>query len=158
MELRCYLPGVALTDEQRGPQAAWLNRHIKARFGRGEAALRGLADELEKRGVRREPETIKGWIASQYRSPIPPEIRPHLEELFNDKLPAAGVSGNGELVEALRDQTVAISALVDQIRDLVATQSRLQEQLDDARAAREFLNERVAAIEHGRAPRPVKAG
>lgn len=104
---------MALTDEQRGPRAAWLARHRKARFGQGEAGLAALAEALRERGAYRAPDTIKGWESGDERAPIPPDIVPHLEAIFGEPAPVPKRPVTPEeVVAALAAQTAAINALV----------------------------------------------
>lgn len=108
---------MALTDEQRGPRAAWLYHHRVARFGSGVSGQEKLAAELRARGAYRAPDTIKGWEASDERSPISPDVLPHLEAIFDDKAPAPKRAITSEdVVSALAAQTEAITALVEELR------------------------------------------
>jgi hypothetical protein len=112
---------MALTDEQRGTRAAWLRRHRIARFGSGQGGLAALSEELRVRGAFRGPETIKGWEASDDRSPIPVDVVPHLVEIFGDPYPAPlKPVTTADLVAALAAQTQAITELIALVRPLVA--------------------------------------
>lgn len=119
MELRCYRRGMALTDEQRGPRAAWLYRHRVARFGSGAGGLTALSEELRSRGAFRAPDTIKGWEAG--KSPIPADAVPPLEAIFRDEIPVPPKPvSQADLVAALAAQTAAITELIALVRPLVA--------------------------------------
>jgi hypothetical protein len=111
---------MALTDEQRGARAAWLYHHRVAQFGPGAGGQQALAEELRQRGLYRAPETIKGWEASDERSPIPPELVPVLEEIFRDHAPMPKrVVTMEDVVAAMDRQTEAINALVARL-DVIA--------------------------------------
>ncbi len=107
---------MALTDEQRGPRAAWLRLHRTKDYGSGDGGLEKLSTALRLRGIERSPTTIKGWEASDERSPIPEDILPVLEELFGEKAPPrAPTALAGDIVAALREQTRAINDLVGKL-------------------------------------------
>lgn len=109
---------MALTDEQRGPRAAYLNRHLK-RYGTGDAALKKLAADMERLGFSRSWSTYKGWVSSDDRSPIPPEAEPYFLKLFNEPVPPprAPAATQAELIAALAAQTKAINDLVAVLQD-----------------------------------------
>lgn len=113
---RGNIRAMALTDEQRGPRAAWLRRHRKARFGSGDGGLAKLSSVLGERGLYRSPVTIKGWEASDERSPIPAEMLPALEEIFGEPAPRPRpVTGSAELVAAVWAQVEAINQLLERL-------------------------------------------
>lgn len=108
---------MALTDEARGPRAAWLRRNRRERFGSGEGGLAKLSDALRQQGLDRSPTTIKGWESSDERSPIPPDALPVLERLFGEPAPRPVSNATSpELVSALHAQTQALADLVIELR------------------------------------------
>lgn len=125
---------MALTDDQRGKRAAWLYHHRVARFGKGEGGLEALAAE---------PDTIKGWEASEERSPIPPEIVPHLEAIFDDAYPAATRPVTiDQLVAVLWVQTERLSTLIEQNAALMRALGLDPTPPDDVAATIEVAQER----------------
>lgn len=94
---------MALTDEQRGPRAAWLRRHRIARFGSGDGGLVTLAAAVKTLGFDRSWQTYKGWESSDVRSPIPPEAEPYLSRLFDEPVPKAAVPIDTSLAGAISD-------------------------------------------------------
>lgn len=103
---------MALTDDQRGPRAAWLANGRKKIFGSGEGGLEKLAAWLGERGLYRAPDTIKGWEASEQRAPIPSDIVEALEELFGPApMPKRPVS--------VEDLIAALAAMVREVLDEV---------------------------------------
>lgn len=108
---------MAQTDLERGPRAAWLRRHRRARYGSGDGGLSQLAAALRDRGFDRSPTTIRGWESNDGRSPIPADILVALEELFDERAPRPLEHATpGDLVAALMAQTEAMLALVEELR------------------------------------------
>jgi len=111
---------MALTDEQRGPRAAWLSHGRRRIFGSGEGGLEKLAAWLGERGLYRAPDTIKGWEASEQRAPIPSDIVSALEELFGPApMPKRPISAE-DLIAAFTALVRDVLAEVSAIRAVVA--------------------------------------
>lgn len=126
---------MALTDEQRGPRASYLNRHLK-RYGTGDGALKKLAADMEAIGFSRSWSTYKGWVSSDERSPIPPEAEPYFLRLFGEPVPPSRTPAptQAELIAALSAQTSAITDLVNELR-LARLSHPLARDVEDIRAA-----------------------
>lgn len=137
------MPPVALSDDQRGPRAAWLRRHRIPRFGTGDGGLVKLSKALLELGLDRSWSTIKGWESSDERSPIPPDALPYLEQLFGESAPRPYVApSTPELI-------AAIDALVQTIRDERA------ERLEWERGVVDSIREVALALARRDGPEPA---
>lgn len=149
---------MALTDEQRGPRAAWLYRHRVARFGSGAGGLAALGEELRGRGAFRAPDTIKGWEAG--KSPIPADVVPHLEEVFRDEIPVpTRPVSQADLIAALAAQTAAITELIALVRPLVAgSTDSIEARLRSLEAAAKLRGQSTGGAPRGRSAPRATAG
>lgn len=107
---------MALSDEQRGPRAAWIRRNRLRLYGYGDGGLDKFSKALGSLGIVRSPATLKGWESSDERSPVPEDLVPVLETLFDDPAPKPLQQvSQADLIAALSAQTEAMNTLARQI-------------------------------------------